>query len=184
MSNEDQVIMAELYEQHKQLLTTLVRSRFRRKGGDLEEMESEANLLFVKAYETFDENKRSGTGSREKDFERWLRFFVSHQLTETARKIQYRRRICPRVQFNAENDMSQYTDRHLGPSRLVELMDSLSKDAKQVARIVLKSPWFVFTDLPASKPRTTLRRLLERFKWSQKRIDAAFDELDAIVGEM
>lgn len=147
-------------------------------GGDLDDLASDANALFLLAYESYDEARGS--------FDQWVRYFVGKQLlTQRVKEVMRNNRLSRVTDY----DLNQYEE---GGSSLAELLDELSEDAQTVVQLTLDPNADIRLSLlqrgARTKPTphrlwTSVVEFLKDCDWSPERIAESFREIrDALSG--
>jgi DNA-directed RNA polymerase specialized sigma24 family protein len=134
------------------------------KPHEFEEMMAEANMLFMKAYRSYEPN--NGT-----QFSTWLCIIVWDGLFQTVRR-QFRwykncrqSRPMPKKQDGQEH---------------IDLMDEMSQDAKQLFLLFKETPEDLLQLIGGRKPRKVLFEHLNSEGWSRKQIQTAWRDLREI----
>lgn len=152
------------YTDVEKLIYKLIHKFIRRYGGDFEELKSVANYAFVQAYDEWDSKKSS--------FSTTVSWYVNmHLLNELRDRIKR----SSRVQYkNITGRDANYRQRHFA-----NLLDTLSDDAKEVAKLVIKAPAELIDamDYGELTPKKALRNYLLGLQWSKSRIVQSFNEI-------
>lgn len=160
----------EAYLDNANSLKVISRNFVRRKGGDIEEAESEANLGFMDAVRTY--KKRSGP------FDKWLRSKVYYALFASLRHKLSQRIHRPHIQ--AEMD-----DMPLSAIRfsLPDLKSSVSQNSGFIINLVVMQPRDIWerTRLIDNGTNRRLRKAIKEYVlalgWPLKEVHSCFDEI-------
>lgn len=168
--------MTDTFEDCKEILERDVALHYRRYGGDLEELRSEANMQFVEAYVRYEPSRG--------DFLTWCSFRVKKELYERFVRRPTQKANRKLHQQNHDMDLHAEEDRDFW---LMEFLDSLSPDAVVVAKLFLEG---VPLDIRlhamerAGKKNYTSRTLLcatreylHDLGWSKRHANHVFDEI-------
>jgi hypothetical protein len=141
----------------------------RRYGGEYEENRSEANVGFMISYHEHD--------PAIAPFVPWCKWKTWKHLQEQHRKIAYRRGITKMEQH--EEEFAKDEPRF----RLVDFIDELSEDARQVVSLVFDTPKGLVPIIQSkgNEPRnlrSVLRDYLKGIGWSAKQITDSFSEIE------
>jgi len=166
--------ITETYNDMQSLISNVVWKFYKKYGGDFEEWKAEANLIFIKAYNTHKKNKGQ--------FSTWLYFCVWKRL------LDYSREIHKQVPINYgecrnEDTIKNLEDRKNHSFSSLEFLDGVGEDAKTLIYLIWNFPH----DLPISKGnnpchmKVALRNYLRDAGWTGKRIKETFKEITEIV---
>jgi hypothetical protein len=155
----------------KGILSALVSYHQYKYGGDREDLASDVNEQYIKAYLSYDPSKGP--------FESRLRFCVSHALLEQVRKTSYRQARLHRIEYELDdipvNDSSQ---------RIADIMADMNEDARSVIRLVFEPPAGIFKPLDKKRGpieayhlRNCFRSYLLGQGWTMARISQAFRQI-------
>lgn len=168
------------YEDHVRLVHYLALRHQRAHGGQLEDLLSEAHEHFVAACHTYQHNLGA--------MSTWLTWRIRGGLLSTARKLASEARRLPRItlpptEADAEDGLEcvTATGGAVNGWRLIDLLDSLSDDARYVVRVVLQqsSGFRLLLRIEGSRQvRNVLRDYLKDHGWTRERIDTAFQSLE------
>lgn len=170
----DKDAKTETFEDTQVALLNAVRRFQRRYGGDMDELIAQANLLFLQAYERYDPARGSFTA--------YVGFYVYRQLIEGIRKTLMRRARCRPVDIDPDS-LTTAND----PTRLVDLMASLSPDAATIVQLILKTPPDLLLILREQRYNTTsavkscVREMLADAGWVSDRITNGFTEIESAL---
>lgn len=164
----------KLYEDHKKLIHREVYNHHKRYGGDVEELVSQANELFMDILLSYDSDKA--------EFSTWLviklRFHLREEFREKIRKSKTR----PTCQY-PEHESYEF-GRSYKHFDCKEFMESLSKDGKFVLSLIYDMPmdiWISIRQRGDDSPkniRRALREYLNDLDWSYMRILKVFKEIN------
>lgn len=158
--------VTETFEESRVLIRRVVAAFKRRKGGDYEEMEGEAHVAFMKAYETHDPGKGP--------FDRWLAYRIRRHLIDKAAKIVYRQYIGRQVGLDV------YRVKGRREWRLEGLLDSLTLDGLEAIQAAFEAH---VEGLTGGALKASVKRRLAEMDWDASRISAAFAEVrEALEG--
>ena len=155
--------LSECYVDVKNLIYDTAHKFKRQYGGDVEEYISIGNLAFVNAYDSYHE-KHAG-------FVTWVRFIMWKTLLNHINKERRSKRSRPKDRIISEQCRP-----------LIELLDELDDDAKNVTELILSTPadlheLFQLTDGSGRQIKQTLSTYLTNTGWSAARIHAAFTRI-------
>lgn len=161
------------YYDVEKLIKYVVHQFIRQYGGDFEELNAEANLLYIQAFDKYDESKGK--------FASWVRFYISKNLLETLRRDLMRNRRVPRVALNFD---LVPTNHHEFDYR--DLMEEMSEDASIVLRLAVDTPAELCRqfDNKGGKPRnirSCIRAFLVKAGWASARVTEAFEEIKNVL---
>ena len=171
-------ILTETVKDEENLINKLAWKFCRSFGGRFEDIQAEANLLFVEAYNHYDETKAK--------LSTWLYHYIWGRLKNTLRKNRIH---C----YQLPDDRFDEDDAHLEvllkepASPFFELMDSASDDVRDIIQLALFPPAVPFTDKDFQmgtsycKARVELRSHLRNLGWTWDRIKESFTEIREIL---
>lgn len=168
--------LAETYLDSLEKLKALLRNikkKYDRPGFDLEELESESLVQFVRAYDTYKPDKGS--------FESWMWFRVGKCLLEKIRSAAYRHNRLPRSYPELETIPEDRLD-------INQILNEVSQDAALVMGLVLSPPPDITMGLwqrGKSTPnnwRAAIHEFLQDLGWAQSRIHESFQEIQEALG--
>lgn len=162
-------ILATAWEDFEKMVFQIAHRMAARYHMQFDDLIGPAKLIFVKAYDAYNEDKGS--------FSNWLTFVLTRQLTTH----------CTREYKHLA--VEEYTEQHTELQSvnanmfLVDLLDRISPDAQHVCSVVLTD--LNFTSVISSnnvRSQRTFRKLLRKqlcdeLGWDGERAIAAFDEL-------
>lgn len=134
--------------------------------GGLDEIVAEANILYIRAYDTFQPNHGAS-------FTTWLRGYVWRGLLEIVRRRMNKLRLHEKV----EPRNAAYTHGHFN---YVDLLEALSDDAMTVVSLIVNDQpplelkrWY----RTSQSPQKALREYLTDNGWSTTRVSSTFSEI-------
>ena len=165
--------VAETYKDVEKLIYSTVWQVVRRYGGHFDDLLSEANQVFLEAYESFD-----GSSS----FTNWLRFNVWWRLVDVQRSTHRERsRYVPVEDVDiAERTRSDW--------RMQDMIEELTEDAALVVKLVVETPAeleqvYRAKGGEARNLRSSIRQYLIEMGWTAARIAESFVEVRRALGE-
>lgn len=160
--------IAETYNDVQKLIRSVCNRFSVNRGGDFDDLLSEANYCYLTVYESFDESKCK--------FSTWLYRKIWWHLLEwerTNRRKQYRRR---------EYVLSSDFDLPLPEQFDIEqLCNELSEDAAHVIRLALEKKEMDSTSYTNESKRRIIGETLADMGWAGGRILKAFRELTEVL---
>jgi hypothetical protein len=142
-------------------------AKYGRVIGSVDDLLADANLLFVQAYDRFDRNRGAS-------FSTWVRGFVWRGLTELVRRRVNKNRLAKKI-VHREVYIHHEFD-------FVDLLDSLSDDAKHVIKLVVQTPKELMEIMSQGQPaRKCLVSYLKEVGWNQSRISETFSEIGSAL---
>jgi len=170
--------LTETYNDTENLINKTVYQFYKRYGGDFEELQAEANLIFIQIYNSYKKHR-----SR---FSTWLCFCIWKGLLDCKNKL-YRQTPKPIIDGNEEDiqiiEMLEDRKKHTFSS--LELFDGIGDDAETVIRLI----WNMPHDLPIKNGnhpchiRASLRKYLRDAGWTWRRIKESFDEITELIND-
>ena len=171
--------ISDTYDDVERLILSTCHRFQRRFGGDFDDLASEANFAFLRAYETFDESKGF-------EFSTYLVTVIWNRLTDLS-YYEDRRKGIRGMSIDCENEEgNRYSglieDKSVAKFAREEFYEHLSADAQMVARLTLDSPKEI-ADIAMAKGnedrnwRSTIRNYLYDLGWSAGRIAESFNEI-------
>jgi hypothetical protein len=145
-----------------EMLRAAARRAARRYHTEQEEMESVARFVYVRAIQTYREDRGS--------FEAHLRFRLTKRLADSARTEARRHRILPR---DRGADLARLPSR----AAVAHILAELGADAADVARLAIVSR----NGMTPREIRIAIRKYFKQLGWSKTRIDTAFEEITESV---
>jgi DNA-directed RNA polymerase specialized sigma24 family protein len=176
MANSETPVM-ETYQDVENLLYHISNRFQRRHGGDIEELEGEAKVAFMRAYRTFDP-------SHGAQFPTYLYHVVWNHFVSTFCKG--RLKVVSLDQMTEDTNY-QAPDKASPSFRIWELLEGMSEDAAVVVNLVFQSP-AELAEAAAGKGnqprnwRSSLRTYLKSMGWKETRITTIFNEIAIAVG--
>lgn len=174
--NADLWAKTHTYDDVKRLIYQTVHRFYKRYGGDLQELQAQANLIFLESYESHDPEKAQ--------FSTWLVFTLWKRLQGNLRRDLRHRELAPTV---ALGNITMPDRTHFD---LDQFMDELSEDARTVASLVLDLPMDIRLSLETRKQRKgwdrqtpcenikgALVEFLWDLGWTTQRIGESFREI-------
>lgn len=164
--------MQEAYSDTVEILDRLVSRFVGCYGGDYEDLRSEADLAFMKAWDTHDYSIRS--------FEAWLKLKVWRSLQENMRVRLARHNRLPRVHLDLDARAAEVSPAPFNLGEFLEQHADLDADAKLVVGLVVNPPIPVRLatrergEESVVNIRAAVKEYLRDDGWSKARIDASF----------
>lgn len=173
----NQAAAALVYEDLSHVLDTTAGGFARRFNQDYEEARSFANLVFVQEYPRYLANPVQA-------FDTWLRYTVWNQLIDNLRKSMAKQRQPEGGWVTGNEALAMVADRaSVDPEeRMEELTESLSEDARLIAKLVINPPEEIEQKVEerGGKPgntRKVIRHYLKKQGWSSARVSNAYEEI-------
>jgi len=160
----DEAIMAEGYDLLKKTINDTVFNFWLHTGGDLQDMQGEASLEFVRCYHDWQPDRAA--------FKTLLINRIRYRLTDKARVELNRKRILKRVTLLDQASKVTKFD-------LSEFIDALSDDARMV--VLLAFEIWALSDCRPVEIRKGLREYLRQADWSHQRIRNAFYQVRSML---
>lgn len=148
---------------------------WRRRGGDLQDLISEAQLQFFKVYEEYNPKRSMSLKS-------WIYTGIMYKL-EALFKKELRRKRCLGVRQELDNLTANMQD----PERFAVLYSEMSDNAKTVIDVLCLEQPDEFFDLiresdNAAKIRVRLKQYLVEYEgWDVERVSLAFNEITQVL---
>jgi len=170
-----QEAITQTYYDVENLIYDIVWRFQKRYGGEFEELFGEANLIFIKVYETYKEAKAA--------FSTWLCFCIWKGLLD---KLKIDRRyegvsICYDEYYEEPITFSSFS--------ITDLLDSVSEDSKTIIKLICNPPKILQEQtlkkgtLPRNF-RSTLRQYLqEEMEWTKETIRDSFIEIRRVIND-
>ena len=167
--------ITETYEDVRNLIYHVCNRFARRYGGDVEELFADANVAYLKAYESW----QPGHGTK---FSTYLSLCIWRRLV-VIRKAEHRRRAVwlRRLDDVAQDQQPVAGDRSIG-DRFAELVEDLSSDAADVVKLVFATTSDI-AQMAEEKGggyrnwRSSIRSHLRKNGWTHDRIRTTFEEI-------
>lgn len=179
------------YHKYEKLLMWTVHKFIETHGGDFDELMGEANMMFLKVrqiYEDAEEHERTSS------FSNYLRFRVYKHFLECHRNETRHRRIAPVISIqelerNIESNTGEPSDiteialpAPVHKFWLFEFLDELSEDAKLVTRLAVDTPIGLNNIMLRNGGRphnrkAVIRHYLSARGWDPQRIAQSFSEI-------
>lgn len=163
----------EIYKNMELLIYNVVHKFQRKYGGDFKELHSEANEIFMLAYNTYNPKKAQ--------FSTWLVFLLQFKLIDNLReRIKDSRHIKYGCEYGGLQKHIQ--DETMNDYFLLRLQDRVQEEYRDIISLILDMP----RDLEkmvlkrGGKPRnlrSSLRTYLKNHGWTKKQICAGFDNI-------
>ena len=151
--------MTETYEDVKQAIRSTAKGMAYGLGGDADEMESEGNVAFVRAYAAFDPRR----GSFSQYLKAKMRFSILSRVAKDRERAEHHGAMPPQVPQRKKFDLER-------------ILLEVSEDAKKILGLVLED-----VEKPANYYRRKLVPMLEAAGWLTSRIERAFDEIREVI---
>ena len=154
--------MEAIYAENIDLVRSLAWKFCKRYGTDFDECFAEANLGFVKAYNTY--NPAKGTLAKRISHQAW-----AHMLDALKRTIKAGREIPENIYGKPTFDLSSF-------------LEGLSEDAKEVVRLSLEVPAEISENIQVEMPRprnisAAVKTHLRLQKWTYRQIGGVWKEV-------
>jgi len=184
----EQDILAESFKEIQYMLWQIVLTHHMKYGGNLDDLYSEAQEIFLFAHMRHDEMKGN--------LNTWIHFIVSHQLQQYCRDENKRLHGCKNISLNnliSNNNKSTSLPTNLIAKKkrndLDVLLSQVGDDCKNIIYLILFPPKdFEEESQIQRKPRQWkdfIREYLHfNMKWSINRIKMAFNELKQAMEEL
>lgn len=169
--------ITETYEDVRRLIYHVCNQFARRYGGDVEELISDANVAYMKAYESW----KPGRGTK---FSTYVVVCVWRRLAALRKAEQRRKAVWSRGLDDISPDQLPVTAGHTIGDRFADLLEELSEDTASVVRMVVNATSDI-SEVAEAKGgkyrnwRSTIRSHLRDIGWTHNRIRAAFEEIEA-----
>jgi len=178
-------LLAETYLDVKSLLASIAKVHCHKFGGHLEDIQADANSLFVEAYDNYDSEKG--------EFFNWVKYFVWIRLLYS-RRIKLRESVRYEIFSSVEENLVTHDPHYFD---LEDFIGGISQDAGYVVRLAVNPPKAVLqgaskqggirhrgnkggTNKGRGRPKTiaaALRRYLQDLGWATRRVAATFKEI-------
>ena len=162
-----------LYEDVEALITQETIRHWKRYGGDYDELRSQANEIFMRAYRTFDVGKGA--------FTTWLTFLLRKILLEKVRRQSMRN---ARIRHHYVEDVEEPTTTEFN---MVDFVDELSDDGQTIIHLIFDMPKGLacicedFKWKPLAI-REVISEYLLGLEWEHERITTTFREVTKLLG--
>ncbi len=168
--------LTETYIDVQNLINKIVWKFCNEYGGVFEEYQAEANLSFILAYNTYNENKAQ--------FSTWLYFYIRKRL------LTYTKRLYE--QWPYPNTMNEYTLEYIQNEKIyssfspMELLDEANEDVKLLINLIWEPPPEILDAKIKSGNhpchiKIVLRNYLFKIGWTGRRIKESFEEIERIL---
>ncbi len=164
--------LGETYNDVKGLIEKVI-GRFQKEfGGNFEDLRSEANLIFILAYDSYNETKGQ--------FTTWTYFSIWKGLLDYRRQLKKRGFTISINSYNPAELIIAKTPTN--PLSLIDLLDELKGDSNIIAHLV----WESSTEIGKINPqngnspchmRKALKKYLFQLGWTGRRIKESFEEV-------
>lgn len=175
----------ECYNDVADLIKITVRAFVKRHGGNYDDLLADANTAYMLGFDAYTHRHTNGRAIHanfENEIRRWVWFelFDNHRV-----RTQHRCKV--KVVIANDEFIGERIDyRNHDMCRVVDLMESLSPDARQAAELVVNTPEELAhaarrrggTD---RNMRSVIRQHLAGLGWAPGRINAAFEEVAAAL---
>jgi len=170
-------ILTETYIDVENLIYDIVWKFIRKRGGDFEELAAEANLLYVLAFDSYNESKGA--------FSTWIHFCVWKGLLnfikQTRQENRYGVAFC-----GLDEGEGQVLGKKSCPFSLSEMLEEISEDSKTLISLVFAPPEAITKrelekGLSPCKTRVYLKGYLYTLGWTSKQIRTSFREIREIL---
>jgi len=170
-------VLEETYEDMENLILKITWNFHTRNGGDIDDLIGQANLLFIYAFDKYDENKKA-------ELSTWLWHYINKGLKTYIRK-----------ERNHNYISIDDKDRNINPQTfdsfsIIELLDELEQDTLTVIQLFLETPNEIIQSvLDNGKQmkhmrgymRRRLRNRLKQMGWTIRRISEAFEKIKEAI---
>lgn len=165
------ITQEEAYTKVERMLWGLAIKFSRLRGGDVDDLFSEANVAFCKAYPKFDPDKGELTTLMHHAVWRHL---TSYRMNETQKQAK-------QFGLTEETDVNSVVDDHR-QFDMEDFLEGLSQDARVAVKLLFNSPAKLQKEAEAKGGyaknwASSLRQLLRDMSWTVEEIKAVFDEI-------
>ena len=147
-------------------------------GGDLDDLKSQANLIFINAVDDFDSSKGTKLST-------WIVYKIQKRL------LDYMRNGYLPTHTSIDELFDEIESKPNENFSVMELLDELEQDAHIVLQLFLDTPREVILNIfedknfrldhTGGKVRNRLRNRLRQMGWTIKRIRKAFEEIKSVT---
>ena len=169
-----QDVLTETYNDVENLINEIVWRFCERYGGEFKDYRAEANLLFILAYDCFDETK--GALSTHLYFRIWkgLLSFI---------RLKIKQRPSPKVDSDV---LLQFEDWSWNPFSVVDLIDEANEDVRTLINLIWEpNEEIINTKMKTGQNpchfRAVLKNYLRNIGWTQKRVRESFVEITKLI---
>ena len=170
-----EIVMTETYLDINPLINSIAIRFFKTYGGGLDEWKAQANLLFVMAYDSYNETKGI--------FSTWVYFRIEKGLQDFVKKNRNQKNAISQIK-----DHCKETTPRSSSFSVFEFVDEISEDARTIANLIWH-PSTEFQTLPkangnhGSRMRTVLESHLKSLGWTRRRVKESFEEIRRVLYE-
>lgn len=175
------IILTQTFLEFEEHINNIIRRFHFRYGGDIEELKAEANLMFVLAFDSYDEIKKI-------PFIGWVSFCIWKHLLNYIKKEYKQKFISLDNQINDENTFNSIISKTpYHPFYLTELLDELHNDSKFIIRLLFNPPEKLKQRIlnKGTKPKNVRIGLKEYLRedldWLGKQIKISFQEIKRTI---
>ena len=169
-------ILNETYRDVENLIYSIVWKFQKRHGGDFEELNAEANLLFIKANDSFNKSKAN--------FSTWLNFTIWYGLLDFQNMLRETNKYAYKEYIEESN--LPISKEMISTNPLIDLLDEMNDDCKIMTNLILEDiiefPDTITKAKSTRNFRASLKRhLKDKLHWTGRRIKESFIEMERIV---
>jgi DNA-directed RNA polymerase specialized sigma24 family protein len=166
--------LTETYYDLEQVIYKIIWNHIKKYGGDFEELKAEANLIYILAYDSYQETIGNITT--------WICFCLRTGL------INHCKNKSKQLPIHSELYNNIIDKKSFSPSYLLETFDEIHTDSKTIFEIILYPPKGLSNEdlekgFKAHKTRIYLRNYLKKLGWTGKRIKESFTEIKRILND-
>jgi len=177
-------ILTETYQDMRKVISATVRRFWNARGGDLDDLHAQANLIFIKAVDDYD-------SSRGAKLSTWITIRIKNGLSDYI-KDEYKSKhlLIEDLLVDGLSPDFVETKSEIENFSVMELLDTLEQDAHIVLWLFLTTPKEVLQEILDSKKRVDgvrscirnrLHNRLRQMGWKIRRIREAFDEVKKVT---
>ena len=165
-------ILSETYEDMQGLIFETAWRFWNSHGGDIDEYIAEANLLFIKAFDCYDESKSKLTT--------WVVTTINNGLRDFIRTEYRQTHVSMSDEFESQSSKG---------FSVMELLDEMERDCHTIIQLFLETPQEILLSALADKNRrgvkglakNRLKNRLRQMGWTICRIKKAFEEIKTVI---
>lgn len=170
--------LSETYTDIEKLIYDIVWKFKDRYGGDIGELVAEANLIYVLAFDSYNETKGA--------LSTWMHFCIRKGLLDFLKSTRQQNRYG--LKFYPLSEAKGVSIQKFRPLHLLEMLEEVGEDAKVVIRLVFYPPEGITKEdleggFSACRCRRYLRQYLHDLGWTGRRIKESFQEIRRILCE-
>lgn len=165
-------ILTETYEDMRILIFDIVREFQRRYDGDIDDLMAQANLLYIYAYDKYDETKAK--------LSTWLTCRINYGLL-TYIKAEYKQ-----THLSINNEHTKIESETPNQFSIMELLDEMEQDALTILQLFLETPKDIIQNIIDEGKqmnhiqgymRKRIRNRMRQMGWTIRRITESFEEI-------